>query len=221
MPRTVPQQPPNPRAQATTYPAAVVERLARTVAGLSAASVAVIGDQPGLSEALAARGVVLGSVESGATMAIVRCDVAPAGEVLAGVGTPRVFAWQPGDLPMGGYVRDAAASGYFRSTRRLPQVRGASCVLLDAGESEVDEIVSRYETILDGGPDLEKELQELRHQLLASRDRVLGTEAELARVRSEQRELNNNLGEIYGTTTWRIGRAVVAPLGRAKRALRK
>ena len=221
MRHTVPQQPPFPHAQSATYPATVVERLARTVAGLSAASVAVVGDQPGLAEALAARGVGLAPVDGGATLAVVRADASPAAEALAGLGTPRVFAWQPGDLPMGGYVRDAAAAGYFRSTRRLPEVRSASCVLLDAGEFDINEIVSRYETILSGGPELEKELQELRHQLLASRDRVLGTEAELARIRSEQDELNDRIGEIYGTTTWRIGRALVAPLGRAKRALRK
>jgi hypothetical protein len=185
----------------------------------------VVGDQPGLAEALTTRGVPVVGLDDAdgqpAVLAIVRADSGSADEVLAKLGPARVLAWQPGDVSFADYVGAAAQVGYFRSTRRMAEVRGASCLLLDAVEPTTAEVVSRYETILAGGPDLEDKLRDLAHQLLASRDHAIGAEAELAQLQARQRELLDQISELYGTTTWRVGTALVGPLGRAKRALRK
>jgi len=221
----VPQFRPLPRRLQEPDPATLVELLARAVARLAAPAVAVVGDQPGLAEALTARGVSVVLLEdidgqSGA-LAVVRADSGPADEVLAKVGTARVLVWQPEDGWFAQYVGAAAHAGYYRSMRRMAEVRGASCLLLDAGNPTIAELVSRYETILAGGPDLEQELRNLQHQLLTSRDHAIGAEAEFEQLRARQAELLGQISEMYSTTTWRVGAAVVAPLGRAKRALRK
>ncbi|MDT4939075.1 MAG: hypothetical protein QOG80_2746 [Pseudonocardiales bacterium] len=223
--RVVPQLRPLARRQHAPDPATLVELLARAVARLSAPTVAVIGDQPGLPEALGARGVTVVAIDDAAdhppALAIVRADAAPADEALAKLGPVRVLAWQSGDVSFGDYVWAAAQAGYFRSTRRMADVRGATCVLLDAGDPNTTELVNRYETILAGGPELDQELRDLRHELLASRDHAIGAEAELAQLRARQSELLDQISAMYATTTWRVGSAVVAPLGKARRALRK
>jgi hypothetical protein len=221
----VPQSRPLPRRVQHPDPATLVELLARAVARLAPSAVTVVGDQPGLTEALTTRGVVVVALDDAAgqpaVLAIVRADSGPADELLAKLGPARVLAWQPGDVSFAGYVGAAANAGYFRSTRRMAEVRGASCLLLDAGEPTTDELVSKYETILAGGPDLEQQLRDLQHQLLASRDHAIGAEAELAQLQARQGELLDDISAIYNTTTWRVGTALVAPLGKAKRALRK
>jgi hypothetical protein len=72
----------------------------------------------------------------------------------------------------------------------------------------------------DVGPSAEDIQRDLRQ--LALVDRVLGLEAEIARLsiaapalagpRAEIERLQNELNAAYGSRTWRVGAAVLAPL---------
>lgn len=210
------------------------DRLARGVALLSPDSVLVTGDGSEhtlLNAALQARGITVGSATDApgeqapprvAVLALVRAgaDLAAALSHLSdGVG--RVLIWAAGDVPVGPWARTAATLGYFRSARRAPEIRGASCLLVEGDKPTAAELADRYEAILDVAPDAADQIRALRHQLLTSRDHAVGTEAEIARLREKQADLEADIAEILATTTWRVGTRVISPLGRIKRALRR
>jgi chromosome segregation ATPase len=81
-------------------------------------------------------------------------------------------------------------------------------------------------------------LLDLRHRQLTMRDHIIGQEAELGRLRAEVRHLRHEneraheaardlaveaqtlraeIAAVRASTTWRVGRVLVAPIGRAKR----
>jgi SAM-dependent methyltransferase len=89
--------------------------------------------------------------------------------------------------------------------------------------------------------DLQRQLDELRHQLLTSRDHAIGVEAEAAqwRLRFERvaaelveardelvathhhlAETLDQLKRIYASGTWRVGKAIVHPVAAFRRRLR-
>jgi hypothetical protein len=202
-------------------------QLARAIATLAPTSVTVVGDDIRLAEALTIRGlVVIRNDEAqapSAALAVVRAAPQHIDELLGKLDADvrRVLLWQDGDVPVALWASAAAAAGYVRATDPLPDLRDATCLLLDAAQPTTAELVTRYEELLCGTADLQAELRDLRHRLLTSRDHAIGAEAEIGRLRNAQRNLEQRIAELYATTTWRIGTKLVGPLGRVKRTLRR
>jgi hypothetical protein len=202
----------------------LADRLAAAVATLAPASVEVAGDDIRLVEALAARGVVLIRSDEAHTpsaeLAVVRADAPHVDEALAKLdgAVSRVLLWHEGEVAAGGWMSAAAAAGYFRGEGAAPDVAGATCILLEAGQPSTSDLVSRYESLLAERQEPEAEVRHLRHQLLTSRDHAIGAEAEIAQLRAGQQDLEDVAKELQATTTWRIGSKIVGPLARMKRA---
>jgi hypothetical protein len=230
---SVAAHPPYPRINSTVpyLPASgrttLTDDLARAIAVLTPASVAVVGDDIQLAEALVARGLsVTGTDEaqaSSATLAVVHVRPAQLDEVLGKLASDvrRVVLWHEGDVPDTAWLHAAASAGCFRSATAIPQVRGATCALLDVAPVAVPDLVARYEALLSGGPSAQEQLSALRHQLLTSRDHAIGAEAEIAQLRAHQQELEDQIDDLLATTTWRVGTRIVGPVGRLKQMLRR
>jgi hypothetical protein len=222
-PRTYPALP-NPHA---STPTRLAERLAEAIAALAPASVALIGDDIQLAEALTARGLVVirgdEAQASSAALAVVRAHPPHVDEVLGKLDPDvrRVLLWHEGDVPVTEWASAAGGAGYFRSADPAPNVRDATCLLVDAGQPATVELVTRYEALLSGAPDLDAELRRLRHRLLTSRDHAIGAEAEISRLRNVQSTLEGRIAELYATTTWRVGTRLIGPLGRMRRTFRR
>lgn len=72
------------------------------------------------------------------------------------------------------------------------------------------------------------EMTRLRHDLLRMTDRAIGAEAEVAGLtkrlnacRAERDRLAKQLEAVRSSTTWRLGRALVAPAALVRRRLRR
>jgi hypothetical protein len=220
----VPETSASAQTPGSRNPSSLADRLAAAVATLAPASVEVVGDDIHLVEALAARGCsVIRSDEAhapSAEVAVVQADVPHVDEALAKLNgdVRRVLLWHEGEVTVGDWMSAAAAAGYFRSPGAAPDVAGATCILLEAGQPSTSDLVSRYESLLAERQELEAEVRHLRHQLLTSRDHAIGAEAEIAQLRASQQDLEDVAKELQATTTWRVGSRIVGPLARMKRA---
>lgn len=198
------------------------ERLAAAIAELAPKTVTILGDEPALTTALLLHGqTVEPHTRSPITSELV-VVAAGAGRVdaLAPLGPEvvHVLAWRADDGSLGEVVATAATRGYFRSANQI-DVDGVSCVLLDARERTLAQLVAQYEMLLVHQPDLAAQVRDLRHELLTSRDHAIGAEAEIAHLRNLRHDQELRIEEIYDSTSWRVGLRIVSPLGKVKRAL--
>jgi septal ring factor EnvC (AmiA/AmiB activator) len=61
--------------------------------------------------------------------------------------------------------------------------------------------------------DLEEQLHETRHRLLTSQDSLVGSEAEIVRLRRKfEAEIEQRIFEMKSSASWRIGNTVVRQL---------
>jgi hypothetical protein len=205
----------------------LAELLADAIVAAAPEPVTVVGDDIGLVEALARQGVPVAGADEAqagpAALAVVHAPDRRIDEVLAKVGAdaPRVLLWREGETPVADWVSGAAAAGYFRSADQPRAVNGMTCVLLEAAQPALPELVAGYEALLTGYAELERQLRFLDHQLLTSRDHAIGAEGEIAQLHARHRELEDRIEELLATTTWRVGTTMIGPLGRLKRALRR
>jgi hypothetical protein len=203
------------------------DRLAAAIATLAPASVELTGDGADLVDALSVRGIaVIRSDEAhapAAELAVVHADAQRVDEALAKINAEvgRVLLWHEGDIASAAWMTVAASAGYFRTAAVVPHVEGATCVLLEAGQPSVSDVVARYETLLAERQELEAELRNLRHQLLTGRDHAIGAEAEIAQLRAGRQDLEDGVKELLATTTWRVGAKIVGPLARVRRPFRR
>ncbi len=72
------------------------------------------------------------------------------------------------------------------------------------------------------------ELAQLRHDLLTGRDHAIGADAAvrhlrdlLSKAESKIADLNEFIGEIYASRTWRVGTRIVAPAFKLKRIVER
>ncbi|MCW2540741.1 MAG: methyltransferase protein [Frankiales bacterium] len=111
--------------------------------------------------------------------------------------------------------------------RDSPSLRDLAFRYESALQPLQDELASKQATVLPHSPSADVDtitqqgLDELRHQILTSRDFAMGAEAEIARLRSERDELRALVSEIYGSTRWRVGDQVLNPLSRIKNGVQR
>ena len=203
--------------------AKVIDRLARAIADLEPKSVLVVDDPGGLAAALATLGVEVtprgGAVSAPADLAVLTDTTAPLPELLAGplAGVRRLLVWRADGRPLSDVVTVAATHHYFRSPHRS-DLADFGGVLLEVGEPSTTDLVARYEAALGSVSALERQITQMRHQLLTARDHAIGTDAELTRLRRAQ---DQRVDELMQTNTWRVGNRIVGPLARLKTALRR
>ena len=200
------------------------ERVGRVVAGMRPKSVTVVGDGSSLTTALLAHGLTVeprdGTTPASTELVVVSPIAGQVHEVLAvlGADVARVLIWRVDDGSLGELVSAAATRGYFRSTEQ-PRVDGVTCVLLDAGERTLPQLVAHYEALLSDQPILERKLRELHHQVLTGRDHAIGAEAEIAQMRARYHMPEQPITEIHGSASWRLGPRIVGVLRKLKRHL--
>jgi hypothetical protein len=93
----------------------------------------------------------------------------------------------------------------LEATKRLQEVLSAGSGR-DKTSAELDALKAKVS-------DLEVQLQETRHRLLTSQDSLVGSEAEIARLRRKfEVEIEERISEMRSSASWRIGNTVVRHL---------
>jgi hypothetical protein len=111
--------------------------------------------------------------------------------------------------------------------RDSPSLRDLAFRYESALQPLQDELTSKQSNVLSqsepaaGDAKTQQIIDELRHQILTSRDFAIGAAAEIARLRSERDELRALVSEIYGSTRWRVGDQVLNPLSRIKNGVQR
>jgi hypothetical protein len=209
---------------AAPAPATPAQRVGSVVAAMRPKSVTVVGDESSLTTALLAHGLTVEPHDRTTPVSTELVVVSPAaGQVddalaMLGADVARVLMWRAEEGSLGELVSEAATRGYFRSAEQ-PSIDGVTCVLLDAGERTLPQLVAHYEALLSNQPILERKLRELHHQVLTGRDHAIGAEAEIAQLGIRFHEQERRIAEIRASTTWRVGLKIVGPLGKLKRVL--
>lgn len=208
----------------TTSADTATDRLAAAAAALAPVTVSLVGDDGSLADALRDRGVTLvdgdAAVAPHVGLTIIRVRSESVEEVLTKLPAPggEVLLWADGDADVAAWAVSAAAAGHVRAANDV-QVRSLTCLLLDATQPAVPDLVARYEALLSANDAALKQLVQLRHDVLTGRDHAIGAEAEIAQQRAANQALHRQLNELYETTTWRVGSRLIGPLGRVKRIL--
>jgi len=134
-----------------------------------------------------------------------------------------------------------ARHGLFHRVDLDVEFAEAGTVLFERDTLAPQDIVGRYEqalaplraalsdprTALPGEPaatgdteaDLRRQIDELRHQTLTSRDFAIGAEAEISHLQAERESFRAALDEVYSSTSWLLIRRGVAPLGKRLKRL--
>lgn len=194
-----------------------IARLAQAIEELKPGAVEVVGGLD-LVPALVARGVSITSADApvGGEAALVvaaATDDEQVVERVTNARSGRVLFWRSDQGSLAALISVAACRGYFRAAEQ-PMIPGITCVLLTSGELPAVELVARYEAALADRPELDRELAELRHQVLTSRDFAIGAEAEIAHLQAERDRYKQALEAVYTSTSWLLIRRGIAPIGK-------
>jgi len=136
-----------------------------------------------------------------------------------------------------------AQHGFFHCVDLDGEFAETGTLLFERDTPSMQDIVRRYEqalgpliveradsnSVLPGSPvpaneieaNLHRQIDELRHQTLTSRDFAIGAEAEIARLQADCARFKAALDEVYGSTSWLVIRRGVAPLGQRLKRLKR
>ncbi|HSY15559.1 MAG TPA: hypothetical protein VK816_06200 [Jatrophihabitantaceae bacterium] len=145
-----------------------------------------------------------------------------------------------------GWAAGLAERGMFRRTDLDVEFAGPWTAVFERSAVTARDLVHRYEQALSaatgeliganilhrpagGEPtpaahseveaQLRREVDQLKHEALASRDFLIGAEAEVAELRAQVLRERAALAEVYSSQTWRLGARIARPLVRARQAL--
>ena len=124
-----------------------------------------------------------------------------------------------------------AERGFFRRLDADFTVVAPWAVVFERGTPSARDIAFRYELLLqrvatelarierhggghaDGSDaEVQREVAELRHHVLTSRDFAIGAEAEIARLQAECQRYKEALEAVYTSTSWLVIRRGIAPI---------
>jgi hypothetical protein len=143
------------------------------------------------------------------------------------------------------WVAAFAERGFYRRVDLDLEPVAVGTVLFERGEPTLRDLAYSYEVALaaalselaakrdalrqvEGSEDfpsaldlvdiLRRQVDQMRHQLLISRDRELDVEHQLARMRQDRDRAVETITAVKNSTSWRVGRAMVAPAARVRTA---